>query len=703
MAGTGGRLGRIVAMAVALAIGLLLLAARDAGAGLYTVVQCGWGAGVDATWSATPATAKFGAENRCGTTGAASGGALGIFTVPVGGVIASGQYGAWHWAAPAGTGIVGVSGSWSHFLHGGFVNWLATDRGDGTFTPFAAAGPDNAVAASSVFAISFTAPRPAFEDRLLCPQGSAGCTFGERSSAALSALNFRLQDLAAPQVASGGELLAGSWRRGVQNLAVSATDAGSGLRYDELRIDGESVSHTDLPCAETDVGEVAATRMQPCQSSVTGSLEVATASLADGPHEVSACAADFAENATCAADRQILVDNNPPASPRDVTVVGGGGGGPVDRFDVAWVNPDQRSASPVAAALWRVTGEGDYDTGVKVSEGRGVAALAGLEVPDRGTYALHLWLRDEAGNAAPASAVTVPLRDGAGAGAPTPGGGGRGRHRGGGRRHRGGRGKHRGGGSGRPGHDGDAGVRLLAHLRSGGTEAGAGAGASAAAGAATGAAAGAAGAGRTSGRGGSLSVPFGTAAAVAGRLVDGGGAGIAGRRIRVVARPWRGALAATTSATVTTGRRGGFELALAPGPSRRIVVHLAGRADGDGRPLQRRHLDLRVRSGLSLSAVPTVLETGQEVHLSGRIHRRGALIPHPGKLVAIQYLEAATRRWRPALVVRSDRRGRFDTSYRFRYVSGTARIRLRATALAEDRWPYAPGSSTPVTVDVHGR
>ena len=54
------------------------------------------------------------------------------------------------------------------------------------------------------------------------------------------------------------------------------------------------------------------------------------------------------------------------------------------------------------------------------------------------------------------------------------------------------------------------------------------------------------------------------------------------------------------------------------------------------------------------------------------------------------------------LVTRSDHSGRFHARYRFRYVTGTARIRLRAVALAEERWPYAPGASRPVLVRVSG-
>jgi hypothetical protein len=48
MSGTRGGLGRIVAMGVALALALLLLAAKEATAGKYSVAQCGWHVGADA-------------------------------------------------------------------------------------------------------------------------------------------------------------------------------------------------------------------------------------------------------------------------------------------------------------------------------------------------------------------------------------------------------------------------------------------------------------------------------------------------------------------------------------------------------------------------------------------------------------------------------------------------------------------------------
>jgi hypothetical protein len=201
-------------------------------------------------------------------------------------------------------------------------------------------------------------------------------------------------------------------------------------------------------------------------------------------------------------------------------------------------------------------------------------------------------------------------------------------------------------------------------------------------------------------RGPRISVPFWAAATLSGRLLDADGAGLAGRRLRVVSRPSRGALSGRRVATVATGAHGGFKLALPSGPSRRITVSFAG--DGGLAASRRPALALRVRGGVSLHAAPRALQTGESVRLWGRVDARGAPLPRRGKLVAIQYYEQDSRRWRPVLVVRSDHGGRFHSAYRFRYISGSASIRLRAVALAEERWPYAPGVSRPLTVRVSG-
>ena len=109
-----------------------------------------------------------------------------------------------------------------------------------------------------------------------------------------------------------------------------------------------------------------------------------------------------------------------------------------------------------------------------------------------------------------------------------------------------------------------------------------------------------------------------------------------------------------------------------------------------------------MRSGVVFHAAPASLETGEAVRLWGRVRAQGAPIPRRGKLVAIQYLETTTGLWRPVLVTRTDHSGHFRDRYRFRYVSGSARIRLRAVALSEERWPYVPGASRPLAVRVSG-
>jgi hypothetical protein len=168
----------------------------------------------------------------------------------------------------------------------------------------------------------------------------------------------------------------------------------------------------------------------------------------------------------------------------------------------------------------------------------------------------------------------------------------------------------------------------------------------------------------------------------------------------VVARPTAVLGSPPLRRRVRTDRRGDFALRLPPGTSRTVLV--ASRGGGGYRPAQGRPLALKVRAAVTLTAVPSSLRTGDSVTLSGVVRPGPARIPRRGKVVAIQYLERASGAWRPALVVRTDARGHFRDRYRFRYITGAARIRLRATALPEAGWPYAAGSSPPVTVEVHG-
>lgn len=744
MSGVWSAVGRIVALGVLLALSVLLLAASKADAGKYAVAQCGWYVGADAAWADTTGGLKFRSDAYCVPPAGAdpfAGAHLKSFTRDGQATVSGTRFARWRWTAPPGTGITQVRGTWWQALHDGIEQRLGGVNGAGGFEPFLSASLTNT--APREFTKGFSTPVTAFEDRLLCARAETrSCSLDSGSWSALRALTLTVEDPNPPTaVYVFGELMESGWHRGVESVHLADYDVGGGVRYAETKLDGIRVALTEFPCAKVSIGgQWRGTQMQPCPTGITTVHRVATEAFADGPHNLVTCAIDFADNGNCAAPRGILVDNNAPVHPRAVSLAGGDGWRRLNDFDLGWENPDQGQGSPIGGASWRIVGPGGFDAGVKAAPGRDRKSLLNLSVPASGAYALRLWLRDEAGNEAPASAVTVPLRfddlrPSVGFAVDAP--------------------ETQVEAEIADEHSGPASGQLLyrridaqewielptklvrgegadqAHLVAPMPELGTGtfvfrADAADAAGNTASTSL------RTDGtqmairkvppphiakaprakarlfarlrggqgRGDSLTVRFGAPALLSGRLTRADGAGVGGRELRVVSRPSRGALAPRTVETVRTGAQGGFELPLPPGPSRRLTVTFPG--DGGLEPASRRALELRVRSGVSLRAVPPNLRTGEAVRLSGKVRGKGAPIPRRGKLVAIQYLEEATRRWRPVLVTRSDHHGRFHARYRFRYVTGRAAIRLRATALAEERWPYVPGSSPPVTIRVEG-
>lgn len=74
-----------------------------------------------------------------------------------------------------------------------------------------------------------------------------------------------------------------------------------------------------------------------------------------------------------------------------------------------------------------------------------------------------------------------------------------------------------------------------------------------------------------------------------------------------------------------------------------------------------------------------------------------------GKLVAIQYYDPSRAKWRPAEVIRTNRKGRFSYRYRFRTIASAQRIIFRAASLPEAGWPFLPSTSKPRSVIVYPR
>jgi hypothetical protein len=401
---------------------------------------------------------------------------------------------------------------------------------------------------------------------------------------------------------------------------------------------------------------------------VARTVELDTTRLADGPHALSGCATDFSGERGCAAAITVEVDNSPPAISFSDAAEGEVAATVGDRFSGPATGAI--SVRRADAAAWT-----DLPTAFD-REGDGAATLsARLPEMSTGAYLFRATATDAAGNSGSAqlrvAGSPAELRrqaaDGHGEKAASSSGNGPARRRRATRLQ----------------------VRLVASGRADARSLLVGTDAGAVDRRPTGSRA----------TGAELTVDFGTAVEVRGRLTDGRG-GVGRRPVAIVVRA-AGGIGAPERHRILTDAGGRFALRLPPGTSRRIAVGFHG---GNGlAPTRPRPLTLRVRAGVTLTAAPTELDTGDSVHLRGHVRLGPAHVSGRGKLVAIQYLERATRRWRPALVVRTDAEGRFDTGYRFRYVTGVARIRLRATAPAEGGWPFARGSSPPVTVTVRSR
>jgi hypothetical protein len=474
--------------------------------------------------------------------------------------------------------------------------------------------------------------------------------------------------------------------------------------------------------------------MQPCRTGADGTHSLDTTRLSDGPHRISSCTIDFAGNRGCSPEATLKSDNTAPGAPRGLGVEGGDGWRNVNSFDLVWSDPDQGVAAPIAGSRHRITGPEGFDSGTVAGAPGG--RIAGLSVRSAGEYSVSVWLVDAAGNENPAASAGAVLRfddiepeafvlhpepatpellratvtD-----------------------------EHSGPADGwieyrrqgteqwrslatrfEPGgEDGvarlearfpseelppglysirvravdGAGNRVISALRPDGTrlvlraplkidtriQA------------------------EISGRGRqgtSIRVPFGSPAKVEGRLIGERGAGVAGRQVSIEWVPGSGAKSSRSVRMVRTGPGGRFSFDLGRATSGRATVAFTGDSRHSGS--ESGELRLGVHGSLTFNASPGRLRTGQRVRFRGRVMAGEARHPSRGSLVAIRYFESSSGTWRPVLVTRTDGFGRYRASYRFRYITGVARIRLRATLLPSQAFPYLPANSPVRDVRVTG-
>jgi hypothetical protein len=191
----------------------------------------------------------------------------------------------------------------------------------------------------------------------------------------------------------------------------------------------------------------------------------------------------------------------------------------------------------------------------------------------------------------------------------------------------------------------------------------------------------------------SLVSSYGRAHTIVGRLTAADGAPIEAARVDVLATPDYAGARSATMPSVRTGAGGRFALRLPAGSSSR-TLRFAYSDQLGAPPVVTRTLALSVRAGVSLAIAPRTASVGRSIYFSGRL--RGGPVPSSGKLLVLE-ARSPGGTWLEFDVIRSDARGRFHASYRFKF-PGPAEYQFRVLCEAEADYPFATGASQVVGV-----
>jgi hypothetical protein len=192
-----------------------------------------------------------------------------------------------------------------------------------------------------------------------------------------------------------------------------------------------------------------------------------------------------------------------------------------------------------------------------------------------------------------------------------------------------------------------------------------------------------------------VTIPYGAATYVRGKLTDGAGRPITGAVIRVATRVLSDDRGFRELPPVSTGPDGGYAYRAPRGPSRQILLTYTPFAE-DTQPAVTKLVRLKTRAGIAMRASRRSVRPGGRVVFRGRL--KGGRIPRRGVLVSLQGAQRGFG-WRTFKTVRA-KRGTFRGSYRFvRAAPGTS-IRFRATVREQAMYPWTTGRSRPVTVRI---
>jgi hypothetical protein len=256
---------------------------------------------------------------------------------------------------------------------------------------------------------------------------SIGCDRTNYNSTDANGFVFVLSDDSLSQVRftnTAAPPLSGQWVRGTQGITWDASDLGSGLRFERLRVDGALLHQIDYQAAgqcntaSSQVNGEWARAFQPCPTGGPWGRSYAldTASLPDGRHRLTVCTQDFGQyqglgatgSETCDA-RSINVDNTAPGQPAALSVTSANKARYLDRFGARWALPPNQG-SPIARVHYEVIGPDDrVVVPERVVPGTNLKSLSEIQGPEHpGDYRLRLWLEDSVGLTGPAAVAQIP-------------------------------------------------------------------------------------------------------------------------------------------------------------------------------------------------------------------------------------------------------------------------------------------------------
>lgn len=184
---------------------------------------------------------------------------------------------------------------------------------------------------------------------------------------------------------------------------------------------------------------------------------------------------------------------------------------------------------------------------------------------------------------------------------------------------------------------------------------------------------------------------------ITGRLMGPGGVPIAGALVDLSITPSYAGARTVQIKRLKTDQTGTFAMRIA-GAARSQSMTFAYRAHiGDAQPVVAHTLTLKVPASIALNVSPHTTSAGRRIFFHGLL--RGGPIPRGGKQLVLEARSPGSS-WIQFKVIRTDARGRYYASYRFKF-AGPADYRFRVRSEAESDYPFAAGSSN--VVGVHER